>query len=307
MTPPRQDDFEKRRIILGILLMMSSIFLYAANDAMGKWLVVGFGAGQVVFIRSFGAFLILAPMFDRQSWRGFFKPQKPLIQIVRLTCATLDTILFYVAIKYLPLADFFTFYMAGPIYVAVISHFFLHERVGWRRGLAIIGGFLGVLVALRPGAEMFSLPAILAILCSLCYALVIVCSRALRQTPDAVLVGWQTLAALAVGCVMMWFEQWHSPTLMQWGALILLGVISCAGHVLTARSLKLAPASILAPLQYAMLLWGIVFGIIFFGDYPDMWVLAGAVIIMFAGLFIFHRKKVVNQNLPKTDVGDIRR
>lgn len=292
-------------VVIGILLMLLGDFMFAANDAMGKWLVVSFSVGQVLLLRSVGAFLILAPMLTTVDANDFFKPKKPFLIFLRVVFATMDTGLFYAAVAYLPLADVVTFYMAGPIYVAAVSHFFLNERIGWRRWLAIMVGFIGVIIALRPSSAMLSWPSIFALLGSFGFSMVIVFSRVLKDISDTVLVTWQTFGALVVGLVLTLFH-WVEPTMLQWGAMALLGIVSCCGHLLIARSLKLAPASVLAPLQYTLLLWGIIFGIIFFNNYPDPYIIIGAAIIIFAGLFIFHRKQVVDHNISPEDIANIK-
>lgn len=289
-------------VLYGVLTMLLGCFMFAANDAMGKWLMATFSVGQVLLLRSFGAFIVLGPMLTTVSAKSFFKPKRPWLIFWRVAFATIDTTLFYVALQHnMPLADVMTFYMAGPIYVAAVSHFFLDEKIGWRRALAIFIGFIGVLIALRPSAAMFSWPAIYAILGSFGFAMVIVFSRILKDTSDTVLVTWQTFAALLVGLVLT-VHQWQNPTMIEWGAMALLGIVSCGGHLLISRAAKMAPATVLAPLQYTLLLWAIIFGIIFFGDYPDIYIIVGAVIIIFAGLFIFHRKRVVAQELTEADI-----
>ncbi|WP_297322113.1 DMT family transporter [uncultured Bartonella sp.] len=292
-------------VLFGMLLMLLGDFMFAANDAMGKWLVATFTVGQVLLLRSIGAFLILGPMLTTVSVDDLFKPKKPFLIFLRVVCATMDTGLFYAAVAYLPLADVVTFYMAGPIYVAAVSHFFLNERIGWRRWLAIMVGFVGVIIALRPSSAMLSWPSVFALLGSFGFAMVIVFSRVLKDVSDTVLVTWQTFAALLVGLVLT-INNWVQPTMLEWGAMALLGIVSCGGHLLIARSLKLAPASVLAPLQYSLLLWGIIFGIMFFNDYPDFHILIGAAIIIFAGLFIFHRKQIVDHKIPQEDIAKIK-
>ncbi|EJF91143.1 DMT family transporter [Bartonella tamiae] len=294
-----------RTVFYGILLMLLGDFMFAANDAMGKWLVTYFSVGQVLLLRSVGAFLVLGPMLTTVSAKALLKPKKPFLIFIRVICATMDTALFYAAVSYLPIADVLTFYMAAPIYVAAISHFFLGETMRWRRWLAIFVGFIGVIIALRPSAQMFSLPAIYAILGSIGFSLVIVFSRVLKDVSDTVLVTWQTFGALLVGLIMTIYH-WTDPTLPQWGAMALLGIVSCAAHLLISRSLKMASAAVLAPLQYTLLLWGIIFGIIFFNDYPDRYIILGAGIIVVAGLFIFHRKRVVDNEVPEEDIASIK-
>jgi len=309
-----KEDFDRRSIILGVVVMSLAICLFAASDTLGKWLVTdteevsGFAVGQVLLVRSLGAFLILGPFFARQSWRVFFSSPRPVLQAARVLCASFEAVLFYTAIGLMPLADLLTFYMATPIYVAVLGHFLLGEKMAWRRWLATLIGFVGVIIILRPSAEMFSPASIYAILCSICYAFFIILNRVLRQVPDIVLVGWQTVVSLILGGIMMMtVETWQPPAGNQWAGLLGIGIFACISHMLMSRSLKLAPASVLAPLQYTMLLWGIIFGIIFFQHYPDTIMLVGAAIIVLAGLFIFHRKKVVTHKIPKTDVGKVGR
>lgn len=281
-------------VLVGISLMLVGILMFALNDAMGKWLVASFSVGQVLLMRSFGAFFVLGPMLARRSVSSLVTVEKPHLQLARVVMATADTGLFYAAVVYMPLADVMTFYMAGPIYVAAISHFLLGERIGWRRWLAVTIGFIGVLVALRPSEAMLSWPSIFGLVGSLSFALSMVLGRVLRSTSDTTLVTWQTLGCLVTGAVLC-IGTWAPFSLEQLLALLLLGVVSCSAHLMITRSLKLAPASVLAPLQYTLLLWAIVFGWAFFAEFPDMHTLVGAAIIVLSGLFIFHRAKVKDE------------
>lgn len=128
-------------------------------------------------------------------------------------------------------------------------------------------------------------------------------SRRLRATSDTTLVTWQTLGALVMGLLLA-VGDWRPANALDWSAMLLLGVVAGTAHLLITRSLKLAPASTLAPLHYTLLLWAVVFGIAFFGDVPDKQMLIGSAIIVFAGLFIFHRQKVVDviepDNVPRS-------
>jgi S-adenosylmethionine uptake transporter len=270
-------------LLVGILLMLAGDFMFALNDAMGKWLVASFSVGQVIVIRSLGAFLVLGPMIGRQGTSSLFRLERPLLQFFRAFATTADTACFYAAVVYLPLADVMSFYMAGPIYVAALSHLVLGEKVGWRRWLAILLGFCGVLIMLKPSSNAYSLSAAFAFAGSVAFGISIVMSRRLRGTGDASLVTWQTASM---------------PDL---SAMLLLGVVSCAAHLLITRALKLAPASTLAPLHYTLLLWAVVFGFVFFDDVPSPRILVGAGIVVLAGLFILHRQKVVD-TIPPEDV-----
>ncbi|KAA1177399.1 DMT family transporter [Rhizobium tropici] len=287
-------------VLAGMLLMLVGDFMFSLNDAMGKWLVASFSVGQILVVRSLGSFIVLAPMIARQGGDALFRLERPPLQLLRVAMTTLDVGLFYAAVAYLPLADVMTFYMAGPIYVAAISHFFLDERIGWRRWLAVFVGFLGVLIALRPSAAMFSWPSLFGLGGSLAFAMTLVLGRRLRQTSDATLVAWQTVGALATGLVLS-IGNWRAASALDLGAMLALGVVAGGAHLMITRSLKLAPASLLAPLQYSLLLWAIILGFAFFGDIPDAQIIIGSVVIVLAGLFIFHRKNMVD-TIPKDAV-----
>ena len=295
------NSLSENHLIAGVLLVLGGYFMFALNDAMGKWLVASFSVAQVLFVRSVGAFFVLAPMIAKQGAEALLRPERPGLQVLRVLLATLETGLFYAAVTYLPLADVMTFYMAGPIFTAALSYFFLGERVGWRRWLAISIGFVGVVIALRPTSAAFSLPSLFALLGSLSFSVIIILTRTLRNTSDTTLVTWQTAGALIAGAVFS-LVSWQSPSALELGALLLLGVVSCCAHLMVTRSLKLAPASLLAPLQYTLMLWAIVFGWAFFGDVPDRQILVGSGIIVLAGLFIFHRQKVVRKTISPSQV-----
>jgi S-adenosylmethionine uptake transporter len=302
MTSSSSRFFNDRNLLLaGALLMLGGDFLFALNDAMGKWLVASFSVGQVVLVRSVGAFFVLGPMIARQSLRKLLRPEQPILQLLRVVFATGDTMLFYAAVVYLPLADVMTFYMAGPIYVAAFSHLLLGEKVGWRRWVAILVGFGGVVIALRPSSASLSLASLFALVGSLSFALAIVLNRRLRATSDGTLVTWQTVGALLGGAILS-VSNWQTPTPLDWFAMLLLGVVSCCAHLMITRALKLAPASALAPLHYSLLLWAVIFGFIFFADVPDRQILLGSAVIVLAGLFIFHRQKVVEKAVPSETV-----
>jgi S-adenosylmethionine uptake transporter len=290
----------QNQILLGVLLMLGGDFMFSLNDAMGKWLVVTLSVGQVVFIRSIGAFAVLGPMIAHQGGvRTLLVMDRPWLQFARAILAAVETMLFYAAVVYLPLADVMSFYMAGPIYVAALSHLLLGETVGWRRWTAILVGFCGVVIMLQPTGA-FSLASLYALAGSFMFGLTIILGRLLRGTSDTTLVTWQTIGTLVAGAIVM-VGQWKAPTAVEWGGMLLLGVVACLAHLMIVRALKLAPAAMLAPLHYTMLLWAVIFGWAFFGDVPGMRILLGSAIIVFAGLFIFHRQKVV-QTVPPEDV-----
>ncbi|RVB63275.1 DMT family transporter, partial [Mesorhizobium sp. M7A.F.Ca.CA.002.03.2.1] len=165
----------------------------------------------------------------------------------------------------------------------------------------ILLGFCGVLIMLKPSSAAFSLSSGFALVGSISFAFAIILNRRLRGTSDTNLVTWQTIGTLLIGGVLS-IGAWQTPSALDLGAMLLLGIVSCGAHLMITRALKLAPASTLAPLHYTLLLWAVVFGLVFFGDVPGPRILIGSGIVVLAGLFIFHRQKVVETTVPPENV-----
>ncbi|MCK9913562.1 DMT family transporter [Microbacteriaceae bacterium K1510] len=282
-TPGRSG---RDHVIAGIGLMLTGIFFFALNDALGKWLVATYSVGQLLLIRSAAALVILIPFMRGGSLRDFRHMPRPGIQILRAACATFEVACFYWALAYMPLADVMTFYLAGPIYVTALSPWLLGEHVGWRRWLAVAAGFIGVMIALNPSAGSFTPAALVAIAGSLSFSLLMICTRLVRGTSDLVLVTTQTVGALVFGVAAAPFT-WVTLDMRDAVLLALLGATALFAHVCVNRSLKLAPASVVVPYQYSTIFWAIILGFIFFGDIPRPAVLVGAAVIIGAGVYIF--------------------
>lgn len=275
---------------LGVLLMLVGMFLFSLNDAMGKWLVASYGVGQVLLIRSLAALVILAPFLWMFGPARLFRLERPKLQAARVVFSTAEVFCFYAAVRELPLADVMTYWLAAPIYVAALSPFLLGERVGALRWAAIGIGFVGVLVALTPSGDVSPFATTVAIIGSMCFALMVLTGRSLRRTPDTALVFWQLVGAGLAGLVLAPFE-WVSPSGIDWTLLALLGVVAMGAHLCVNRALKLADAALVAPLQYTLLPWAIILGWLFFADVPNALMLAGGAIIIGAGLMLLIRQR----------------
>ena len=263
------DTVSSRAALAGIALMTGGIFLFAVNDALGKWLVATYTVGQVLLIRSIAAMVLLAPFIWRDA-ASFSAAPRWGLQLLRAVLATVEVACFYWAVAYLPLADVMAYYLAGPIFVTAIAGTMLGEPVGWRRWSAVVAGFVGVIVCLRPGVAAFTWPALIALIGSFTFSLSMIATRFLRGTSATVLVTTQTVAALAFGIVVAPIG-WVTPTPGDFALLALLGMVAMVAHVCVNQSLVLAPASTVVPYQYATIVWAVLFGYLVFGDVPDAW------------------------------------
>src|SRR5437899_7855657 len=280
---------ERSARLAGIGLMLLSIFMFSFGDALGKFMVATYSVGQLLWLRACAALLVLLPVIWKQR-AEFSRIERPWLQLFRVTLSTLEVAAFFLATVYLPLADVITYYLAGPIFVTAMSAIFLGERVGWRRWTAILIGFCGVLIALRPSAQTVSLPALIALGGSLSFATLMLSTRSPRKTPATAMASSQFVGTFLLGAVLSAFH-WVPPTPSSLGIFALAGCISVTALFCVNRSLKLAPASVVVPYQYSMIVWAVIFGFVVFGDVPSPATIAGAAIIIAAGLYIFLREQ----------------
>jgi drug/metabolite transporter (DMT)-like permease len=280
---------ERSARLAGIGLMLLSISMFSLGDALGKFIVATYSVGQLLWLRACAALIVLSPMI----WRGraqFLHLERPWLQLLRVTLSTLEVAAFFLATVYLPLADVVTYYLAGPIFVTALSALVLREHVGWRRWCAILIGFCGVLIALRPSAQTISGPALIALGGSLSFAVLMLITRSLRATPDIVMATSQFAGTFLLGAVMSPFG-WVTPSPRSLLMFVAAGCISVSALFCVNRSLKLAAASVVVPYQYSMIVWAAIFGLVVFGDVPRPATVAGAAIIIGAGLYIFLRER----------------
>jgi drug/metabolite transporter (DMT)-like permease len=283
--------------LAGIGMMLAGVSLFALNDALGKWLVATYSVGELLMFRSLTALIVLLPFIRHSGIAPFAAAPRRGLQLARVALSSVEVAMFFLAVAYLPLADVMTFYLAGPIYVTALSAILLREHVGWRRWSAVLIGFVGVVIALRPSAATVTVPALIALGGSFFFSLLMVVTRSLRNTDNIVLTSGQIVGTLAFGAIVAPFG-WAAPSLRDLALMALFGVVSIVALACINRALKLAPASVVAPFQYTMIVWGIALGYLVFGDVPDTPTLAGAAIIIAAGLFIFWREQMVDRREP---------
>ena len=292
---------EGQNIALGIGLMLLGFLMFSANDALGKWLAGTYTPGQILLIRSIPALVILAPFVIRSGIGILRLREQTWLHVIRLACSTAETFFFYWSVSVLPLADAMTYYLASPIYVTVMAAIFLGERVGWRRWLAVLAGFVGVIIALQPTTSAFGWYALIAFAGSVVYAVMLVITRTVRKTPDVTMAFWQCTSALVVGAVASTFGWVPIAGIDDLLLLGFLGVAALIAIVCVNRSLKLAPASVVVPYQNTLIVWAIVFGYLFFDDVPSWRLLIGGAIIVAACLYIFFREQKVAPR-PQPDI-----
>ncbi len=275
----------------GILLYSAGIFFFAANDALGKWLVTDYSVGQIMFLRAVGAGIPLAFMLWRRGVGLRVEGQYGL-HLLRVLCSAADTFAFYFAARALPLADVMTFYLAAPLMIVGLSGALLGERMGAAHWMAVLAGFAGVVIALHPSAESaVSASSLMALAGAFMFAGTMVTTRSLRGTHWLTLVAYQVIGSGVVGAAASGFT-WVEPGAGDVGLMFAVGIVSMACFIAITKALALAPASLLAPFQYASIVWAAIMGWIVWGDIPTANTLLGVCIIVASGLFVLYRERV---------------
>ena len=280
---------ERSARLAGIGLMVFAVFMFSFGDALGKFMVATYSVGQLLWLRACAALLVLSPMVWRHR-AEFTRLERPWLQALRVILSTVEVACFFLATVYLPLADVITYYLACPIFVTALSAIVLREHVGWRRWTAIVIGFCGVLIALHPSPQTMSWPALIALGGSASFAVLMLITRSLRATPDIVLASSQFAGTFVLGALLSPIG-WVTPGLDSLALFAVAGCISVGALLCVNRSLKLAPASVVVPYQYSMIVWAVMFGYFVFGDVPHPATILGAAIIIGAGLYIFLRER----------------
>jgi drug/metabolite transporter (DMT)-like permease len=281
----------RERIGLGIGCALIGLFGMSVMDACAKFLGDGYAVSQIILARNgIGALAVLAFVLVSGAGLAALKPRKPLLLALRTLVNLGAAYLFFTGLRYLPLADAFAIAFAAPLFITALSVPVLGEHVGLRRWAAVIFGFLGVLVVVQPGTESFRIEALLPLGAALCYAVAMLIGRKMtRDMTTAAIMFWPCLGLTAITLVMM-PAQWQTPSLPDAGLFVFMGIIGTGGMALITQGYRHAPAAVIAPFDYSVLIWGVVIGWFVWQDIPAPNVWAGAAILVASGLYILHRE-----------------
>ncbi|MGP6087685.1 DMT family transporter [Antarctobacter jejuensis] len=276
----------------GIILMALGFFSFAACDVQAKFLTDALHPVQIVWFRQIGlalGILVILAIRGTQILRSHL----PLLQIARGVTAVCSAICFIIAVTYVPLADVVAVTFIAPFLVTIMGATILREPVGIRRWIAVIIGFVGMLIVIRPGMGVLH-PAIgFAVVAATFFAVRQVLSRSLSGAdPILTTVAYTSLTSIALVSVALPFV-WVTPTdPTLWMVIVGLAVTAGLGEVLVIRALDIAQAVVVAPLHYSLIIWGTFYGYVVFADLPDGWTLFGCSIIIASGLFTLYRERM---------------
>ena len=279
----------------GILWQIIGMLFFGSMDAVSKHLTSSLPVIEILWVRYlfFALFgFLLAVHYS--GLRGL-RTSIPFLQIARGLSLVFEIVLFTYAFRYLPLADAHVMAASVPLIVLALAVPILKERVGHRRWFAVVLGFLGVLIILRPGFGNWQPILFLPLLGAFGFAVYLVLTRMAAKFDTIGTSAFYTgLVGLSVLTIFLPLE-WKTPTIEEWGWLLLASVLGLCGHISVIKALSMAEASVLQPFFYVVLVWATFLGFIIFDDIPDFITIIGACIIVGSGLYAWYRERV-NQN-----------
>ena len=287
----------------GVLLGFMAFAAYAFSDAFVKSLHGSLPAYEAVFFGAAMGLSALPFIKDRgDRWREVLLAQRQGLYLVRAGASAVGSIAAVIAFTALPMAEAFALIFLMPIFVTILSVAVLKEHVGWRRWSAVVAGFIGVLVVLRPGFRALGIGHLAAIVCGLSGAISMIALRLAGPHEKRVsLFGAGIIGSMAVSGVLM-LANFHWPQPGQWALLLGYGLLSALGSVLLMLATRLSPANHVAPTQYSQMLWAVLLGYVVFHDQLDWPMAIGIAIILSAGLFTFVREEQVTRWWRRTRV-----
>ena len=289
---PEPDSRARRR--LGVALCLLALFVIACQDGLTKILIRDYPVAQIVMIR-FWFFTGFAVIFV--SMRGgvaaAVRSRRPLLQIFRSLVFVGEIALFAFGLHYLGLAEMHALIATFPLMVTALAIPVLGEHVGWRRWLGVAIGFAGALVIIRPGLGLFQPAALIPLGCAFLFAVYNLTTR-LASFHDS--FETSTLYMAAVGCIaatIFGMAQWRAPDADGWLLLIVFSALGTVGHMLFVKALEYAPASLLQPFNYTLMVWATLIGFAVFNEMPDLWTVAGAALIVGGGGYVIWRERAL--------------
>ena len=266
-------------------------------DGIAKYLSADLPVLQITWARYFFTVFFTLPIMFFIFKKNLVWTTKPKLQFLRGLILLIANICFFYSISVISLAKALTLAFIAPLIVTSFSPFFLGEKVGYRRWLAVIIGFVGSLVVIRPGFVEINLASIAALITGVMYGFYLIITRKLSSSDNPLLTLLLTGVVGAIIISLIMPIVWVQPSLTQWSLMAAVGIFACIGHFFLILSLKYADASKLAPFSYFEIITNIIIGYYFFGDFPDKWTFIGLFIVVSAGIYIFRRENFNKNNI----------
>ena len=269
--------------------------ILALNDAVLKWLTSDYNAGQIMFCRGIFISLPLCILVWHSGGFSSLKTENPKAHFLRALLVITGTFLFITGLKYLPLTDAVAIAFAGPLFITAMAQPLLGEKVGWRRWSAVLTGFLGILLIVRPGGSVMQWAALLPLAASFTGALRDLLTRHLSgQESSVALLFYTSIGVTATGLASLPFT-WTSVPVFDWLLFSLSGLLIGSAHFLMIETFRYGEAALVAPFKYSGIVWAGILGYLIWGHIPEICTIVGSGIVIVAGFYILNREGFKNK------------
>jgi drug/metabolite transporter (DMT)-like permease len=277
----------------GIFLMVAAVGVFVLMDTTAKYLSRWYPVPAIVWARFVANLAIIVAFLAARGELSRLRTARPGLQIARGGLLAGATLFFFTSLSVLPLAEAAAIGFVMPLLLAALAVPLLGERLDGARLAAILVGFLGVLLIVRPGSAVFTAYALLPVAMALCNALYQILTRKVAGLEHPLTsLAWGAIVGAVIMSAAAPFV-WQAPREpLHWALLGVIGVLASVGHYLLIRSYEHAPATLLAPFSYSGLVWAMLLGLAVFGDFPDAWSLGGMAVIVASGLFLASRQRL---------------
>ncbi|WP_405278904.1 DMT family transporter [Cobetia sp. Ld8] len=279
----------------GIGLCLLAMLVFACQDAITKVLVQGLPVAQLIMVR-YWVFVVFALIYAhlRGGLNAAVRTRYPWLQLLRSLLSVGEIAIFSLGLRYLGLAESHALFAMFPLLAMALAGFVLGEFTGLRRWLAAAVGFAGTLVILRPGLGLFEPAALIPLSAALAFAVYNLITRLVSRED-----GFTTnmLYMAVVGCIAstaFGLPVWQAPSQGEWGLMGVLALTGVLAHLLLVKALEYAPAGVLQPFNYSLLVFAILIGLLVFGELPDAWTLVGAALVVAGGFYAIGARKLIN-------------
>lgn len=277
--------------------MLIGMFVFAAGDALAKLLTDNFHPVQIIWFRQAGLFLGVCVLLAIKGL-SVLSSKQPRLQITRGVLVIGSSLLFVFAVRHAPLADAVAASFVAPFFLTIFGATILKESVGFRRWSAVVVGFIGALVVIRPGMGVIHPAVMLVVVAAVLFAARQVIGRFLSTTDKTITtIAYTAIVSSFVISIPLPFV-WQTPEQpIQWLFFLGLALSGALGEILIIKALEVAEAAVVAPIHYTILIWATVYGYLVFGDLPDRWTFIGTAIIVLAGLYTIRRGSSVTPTI----------
>ena len=274
---------------LGFLYMFISICAFSIMDLIVKW-SENYPIGEVLFFRGFFGMIPIFFLIPKERYFNFYKTNRPFLHFRRCVSGLVAIVAIFIALRKLPLATVVSITFAAPIFTTIMSIFFLSEKVGLYRWLAVLVGFIGILIISEPGFSSLNFYYIYPIIFCLGLSYVAIAIKQLSSTEPVWLIGLYFSFSIMIMSFFTLPQGWIMPNLKDLFLLCMVGILGGLANLWLTQSYKYAEVSLVTPLKYLALLFAIFFGYIFWDETPTIKTLLGAALVIISSIIIFRRE-----------------